>query len=398
MNPNSRIFAACLALLLAASPCLCQSANNNQQQFSEHVQRAQEYLHQKRPDLAIPELEAAARLNPESVDVQGNLGVLLFFQDKFASAIPHLRSAVQAQPDLGKLQGLLGLAEEHNQESADATADLSAALPHIQDQKFKDRVGLELVGLYTSGSDLNQAAAVLAQLQKEDPDNPEVLYASYRTYSDLMAQSMLSVSLVAPNSAQMHQILAHEEIKRGDTNAAIAEFRKALAINPDLPGAHFDLAELLRTSPNPTIKAEAEQEYRADLAQNPNDGRAECRLGEIDAAQGKMEKAYQEYMRAVQLQPDDADAKLDLAKMLIQMGHDDKALALLEQVAQLDPTNAVAHLRLSQLYQRQGRHADAQRQVELYKKYTQIKTRLEASYKELRVQPNEIELNGKPQN
>jgi Tfp pilus assembly protein PilF len=396
MNPKLKFFAACIALSLAA-PCFSQSATNGQQQFTQHVQKAQQFLSEKRPDLAIPELEAAVKLNPQSVDVQGNLGVLLFFQGKFAAAIPHLRIAVAGDSSLAKLQGLLGIAEEHTQDSSDATADLAAAFPHIQDQKFKVRVGLELVSLYTTGNDLNHASAILAQLQKVAPDNPEVLYAAYRTYSDLMVQSMLSLSLVAPNSAQMHQMLAHEEIKRGDSNGAIAEFRKALAIDPDLPGAHFDLAELLKTSQNPKVKAEAEQEYRADLAQNPNDGRAERRLGEIDAEYGNTDKALQEFTRAVQMQPDDADAKLDLAKILIQMGHDDKAMPLLEQAVQLDPTNPVAHLRLAQLYQRKGRQADAQQQVALYKKYTQIKTKLEASYKQLRVQPNEIELNGTSQ-
>lgn len=396
MNTSSRFRATWLTLLLAAAPCFSQSANGREQQFSEHLHKAQQFLSEKRPDLAIPELEAAVRLNPQAVDVQGNLGVLLFFQGKYAAAVPHLRAAVASDASLSKIQGLLGIAEEHTQDSADAIADLAAAFPHIQGQNFKVRVGLELAGLYTTSDDLNRAAAVLAQLEKVAPENPEVLYASYRTYSDLMVQSMLSLSLVAPNSAQMHQMLAHEEIKRGDTNGAIAEFRKALAIDPNLPGAHFDLAELLKTSQNPKVKAEAEQEYRADLAQNPNDGRAERRLGEIDAEYGKTQKAYEEFTRAVQMRPNDADAKLDLAKMLIQMGHDGKALPLLEQAVQLDPTNPVSHLRLAQLYQRKGRQADAQRQVDLYKKYTKIKTRLEASYKELRVQPNEIELNGKP--
>lgn len=396
MSPKLKFFAASIALSLAV-PCFSQSATIGRQQFAQHVQKAQQFLSEKRPGLAIPELEAAVKLNPQSVDVQGNLGVLLFFQGKFAAAIPHLRIAVAGDPSLAKLQGLLGIAEQHTQDSPDAAADLAAAFPHIQDQKFKVRVGLELVSLYTTGNDLNHAAAILAQLQKVAPDNPEVLYASYRTYSDLMVQSMLSLSLVAPNSAQMHQMLAHEEIKRGDSNGAIAEFRKALAIDPDLPGAHFDLAELLKTSQNPKVKAEAEQEYRADLAQNPNDGRAERRLGEIDAEYGNTDKALQEFTRAVQMQPDDADAKLDLAKILIQMGHDDKAMPLLEQAVQLDPTNPVAHLRLAQLYQRKGRQADAQQQVALYKKYTQIKTKLEASYKQLRVQPNEIELNGTSQ-
>jgi Tfp pilus assembly protein PilF len=92
--------------------CFPQSAEQKQASFAAHVRKAQESLGEKRPDLAIPEFQAAASIDPENVETQGNLGVLLF-QGKLAEAIPHLRAAVERQPGLGKIQGLLGLAEIH---------------------------------------------------------------------------------------------------------------------------------------------------------------------------------------------------------------------------------------------------------------------------------------------
>jgi len=100
--------------------------------------------------------------------------------------------------------------------------------------------------------------------------------------------------------------------------------------------------------------------------------------------------AFEEYSAAVRMQPDDADANLDLAMMLIQMGQREKALPLLEKVVQEDPTIALAHLRLSQLYRRKGMTKESDREVQLYKKYTDLKTKLTASYKELQVQPHDI--------
>lgn len=386
------IAAFCLALLIGAAPCLAQNAQNTDEQrdFAAHVERAQSYLRQKQPALAIPELQAAVALEPENVDVQANLGVLLFFQGKFAEAVPHLRAAVEKQPGLTKIQGLLGIAEAHTSDDASAQKDLEASFPQLQDKKFKAQVGLELVSLYTATNDLTAASDVIAQLQKADPQNAEVLYAAYRTYSQLAVQSMLSLSLAAPDSAQMHQMLAHEEIKRGNTNNAIAEFRKAIAINPILPGVHFDLAELLKTSQNPEVKKEAQKEYRLDLAQNPNDARAERRLGEIDQGFGLSQQAFTEFEAAVKMRPDDPDANLDLAKMLIERGERDRAMQLLERVVQEDPTIALAHLRLSQLYRRKGMVKESDHEVALYKQYTDLKTKLNASYKELQVQPIEI--------
>lgn len=379
-----------LSLPLLVAICLSQQPGDKQQEFAAHVQKAQSYLHDKRPDLAIPELQAAVKINPGSVETQGNLGVLLFFQGDFTDAVPHLRAALDKQPSLSKLQGLLGIAEVRTVDLGDARKDLETALLQIQDPKLKVQVGLELVGLYTQTGDLDQAADVIAQLRKVDPGNVEVLYADYRTHTDLASEAMMALALTAPDSAQMQQVIAHEEIKQGNTNGAIAHFRKAIAIDPRLPGIHFELADLLNTASDVTVKKEAVEEYRAALAQNPRDERAELSLGEIDARDGNTQKAYEEFARAVELQPEDSDAKLELAKSLIEMDQTDKALTLLEETVQLEPTYAIAHYRLGTLYRKVGRMEEAKREMELYKKYKDMKEKVRALYKEMLIQPKEI--------
>ena len=60
---------------------------------------------------------------------------------------------------------------------------------------------------------------------------------------------------------------------------------------------------MLRTSQDPAVKKEAEQEYHAALAENPQDEKAIFRLAEIDAQKGNVQKSYDEYTKAVELQP-----------------------------------------------------------------------------------------------
>jgi len=390
MNAKLRAISAMTGLLLSVTLCSSQSPADKQQEFAAHVQKAQEFLRNKQPGLAIPELLAATTIDPGNVEAQANVGVLLYFQGKLADAIPHLRAALDKQPTLTKIQGLLGIAELHTVAFDDARKDMEAAFPQIVDPKFKVEVGLELVGLDTQTGNLDEAAHTLAQLRKADPANTEVLYAAYRTYTDLSGESMMALALNAPDSAQMHQLLAHELIKEGNTNGAIAQYRKAIAINPHLPGIHFELAELLNTSADAAIKKQAVEEFQAALAENPLDEKAECGLADIDAAAGNSSQALKEYTRAAELQPDDADAKLGLAKILIVTNQSDKALPLLEQAVQLEPTNPTAHYRLATLYRQNGRAEDARHQVDLYKQYKDLKDKLRLTYKELLVLPNEI--------
>ncbi len=389
MSAKAALFAVIL-LPVVSVLSLCQAVPSLQEQIGLHERLAQQYLKQQRPDLAIPELQKLVELDPGNVEARGNLGVLLFFRGDYKGAVPHLREAVRLQPDLWKVQALLGMAEEKTADSADAQKDMEASFPSIQEKKLKIQVGLELVGLYTAGSDLDDAAGVVTQLRKAYPDDVEILYAAYRTYADLSGESMLALSLVAPDSAQMHQVMAHEEIKEGNTNGAVAQFRAAVILDPHLPSVHYELAELLNTSQDAALKGEAEKEFRAALTENPGDEKAECRLGEIDAHKGNTAQAFQEYSRAVELQPADDDARLGLAKTLMDMGQPEKAQAMLEQAIQLEPTNAVAHYRLATLYREQGHMDDAKRELELYKKFKDLKEKLRAVYKDLQVQPSEI--------
>lgn len=386
------------ALLLIVASAFPQSPTATRQLFANHSAKAQTYLQQKRPDLAIPELRLAADLDPRDVNTQANLGVLLFFQGKTEEAVLHLRAAIELQPSLPKIQGVLGIAELHSGDVERGRKDLEAAFPFLQDLKLKIQVGLALVGLYSDTNGLDEAAAMLAQLRKADPTNPEVLYASYRTYLDLSSESILALSLAAPDSAQMHQILAHEETQQGNATGAVTQYRQAIAIDPNLPGVHFELGELLHDSQDARVRLEAEHEYRAALAQNPDDEKSICRMAEIDLSAGNNQSSVQRYARAIELRPSDSDARLGMAKGLIEMDQLEKAQALLEEVVQMEPTNAAAHYRLGTLYRKIGRTEDAKREIDQFKKYKELKAKLRALYKELQIQPKDLDVEAGEEN
>ena len=395
--PATSVLSVLFLLSAVLLPVAGQTPPSDKEQIAQHERLAQQYERELRPELAIPELKKLVALDPNNVKACADLGVLLYFRGEYAAAVPQLQTAINIQPDLWKIRSLLGLAEERIADLADARKDLEASFPLIEGKKLKIEVGLDLVGLYTRSGELDKAANLISQLEAAYPDAPEVLYAAYRTYADLSGESMLSLSLVAPDSAQMHQLLAHEEAREGNTNGAIGQYRKAIAIDPHLPGVHFELAELLRTSQDPAVKKESEQEYRAAVAENPQDVKAICALAEMAETKGDTQQAFDDYSKAVALQPGGADAKLGLAKVLIEMDQPDKALPLLESSAQLEPTDATVHFRLATLYRKLGRMDDAKREVTLYQKYKDLKEKLRAVYKEMLIQPDEIRADENPE-
>lgn len=376
-----------VSLFLFSFQCLGQSVPSHQQQIESHKRQAQVFLKENRPDLAIPEFRAIVDLDRNNVDALGNLGVLLFFQGDYAQAIPPLRAALNLRPILWKIRALLGMAEKRSGNYSGARVDLEGAFPKIQEEKIKIEAGMELIELYSATGDLDKAATVVDGLGGLYPTNPQVQYTSYRIHSDLAAQAILSLSMVAPKSALMHQVVAHELAKQGDTAGAIRNYREALKIDPQLPGLHFELAEMLNASGTEDGREEAKKEYEAALTVNKFDEKSEYKLGEIAYRQGDLKESFTHYSRAVQLQPNDPDANVGLAKALVDMKQPQKAQSLLEHALQIDPTSATGHFRLGMLYRQAGRTADAKRELQTYQKYKDIKEKLREIYQEMRLQP-----------
>src|ERR1700741_1847766 len=120
----------------------------------EHARRANEFLRANQPAKAIPEFAAVVAADPENLDAQANLGVLLYFQGRHSDALEHLRKAIQINPNLPKIQGLLGLCEYQLGQLDAARADLSAAVGSQPDLKFRKEVGLTLIEVETAQHDL----------------------------------------------------------------------------------------------------------------------------------------------------------------------------------------------------------------------------------------------------
>ena len=383
------------AALIGVSPWLAlmaQTAPEPQGRVASPDQAALErqvtrHLQEQKPQLAIPVLRRMVSLDPKSVNAQANLGVLLHFQGQFGEAIPHLRAALLMQGDLWRIEALLGIAEKRTGDASEAVVHLERAFSRLdksrldKEDKIAIQVGLELIELHAAAAQFEKALAVAVKLGQMAPAEPQVLLATFEIARQTMDHTMLNMMVAAPDSAEMHMMMAGELAREGDPGKAVGQYREAIRLNPALPGVHFELAELMRTAVDPAMSAQAEAEYRAALKMNAWDALAWRQLGGIMNSKGDFKAAEEAYRKALALQPDDAETKTGLAIVLISTNGTDEALGLLESALKPDPPNMIAHFRLSSLYRRAGRAADASREMEAFRHYQELKDKMSKVFK-----------------
>jgi Tfp pilus assembly protein PilF len=138
-----------------------------------------------------------------------------------------------------------------------------------------------------------------------------------------------------PTLALAHEDMAFLDFAEGRDDDAIAEFSKALALDPKL---HLSLFSRTMMSPiarsdAPTDQAEFEQALQQVLAQDPQFAPAMVQLARLYVRQGSLEKAYGLARRAEQLEPTRAGYHLLSGRILQLRGRGAEAAGFARFVA-----------------------------------------------------------------
>ncbi len=376
-----------LGIWLLTSMILADQSDNRRE-IQIHYERAQEAMKANQPEIAAQEFRAILRLDPDSAQAHANLGVIAFTQADYAKAAHDFRAALKLQPSLSNAQAFLGMCELRLGHVSEARTLLEKSFPHLQEAKLRTQAGMDLIQIDYETHDLDKAVDVLRVLERANPGHPDVLYTAYRTHSDLAAGALATLAKVAPESGRMHQILAQTLVNQDDFPGAIAQYRKALEIDPRLPGLHLELGQtILANSQKEPAREEAEKEFEAELVADPTDGNAEYELGEIYWLRSNLEAALQHYSRALELRPNLVDAQIAMGKVLTAMGQPQKALDYLLEATRLDPQNEVAHYRLAQAYRKLGRGEDADRERATFQKLRDSHAAIRSLYQQIQQRP-----------
>jgi tetratricopeptide (TPR) repeat protein len=156
---------------------------------------------------------------------------------------------------------------------------------------------------------------------------------------------------MSPDDARAHNNFGLSLAGAGQGEAALAEYRKALELKPDYPEAHNNLAIALVVGGK---LDEAIPHFQAALAGNPASAEAHCNYGRVLAEKGHLPEARRELETALALKPAYPEAHNNLAIVLTGGGRLDDAIAHYGEALKGDPEYADAHNNLGTALARKG--------------------------------------------
>ncbi|MEW6750770.1 MAG: tetratricopeptide repeat protein [Candidatus Latescibacterota bacterium] len=161
----------------------------------------------------------------------------------------------------------------------------------------------------------------------------------------------------APRMVRPHLRLGSLHRQQGRPQAAEAEVRRALELDPHSGPAWNNLANLLQETGRP---AEAETAYGRALSLAPRYPEALVNLASLRSQQGDAASAVALCQRALAVDPWRAEAHHNLGTALLRLGRFAEAEAALRRAVELDPVRPQAWCNLGGALEGQGRLGEAE--------------------------------------
>jgi len=322
----------------------------------QHVQAGLEAEKQRNFKTAIAEFRSASDLDPKSPIVLVHLGQAYIESAEYGNAIPPLQRAVELSPDMVAAHQLLGYALL-------AQGYAGQAVEHLQKTEDKAALGIAL----TESGRFSEAVTNLQAALASRPNDPDLLYYLGRASGLLSKQSMDSLLGNYPESGRAHQAMAENYFVLRQMPQAEKEYSEALKSRPDAPNLHLELGQVYAGTAQ---WDKAEQEFRAESKLQPGNAETAYRLGNALLQQGKAREARVELKRADGLKPNMPETLYALGKAASLEGDAAGAEKAWMKVISMEGKSTLAaqcHFALSSLYRKQGKSADAARELQEFK-------------------------------
>ena len=246
-----------------------------------------------------------------------NLGSTLLETGRLSEAVPHLEAALRIRPD-----------------SAQARSDLASALARTPGRLPEAIAEYQAAVRLLPGSAVlhNNLGAALARLPDRLPEAIRECQAAVR---------------IDPDYAEAHNNLASALSQTpGRVAEAIAEYQAALRINPEYAEAHLGLGLALAGTPGRREDAIAEYQAALRIKADYPEAHYNLGVALMKTS-GRLPEAAAEFEAALRLKPDYAEAHNNLGVVLSQLpGRSSEAIGHFEAAVRIEPDYADAHYNL----------------------------------------------------
>ncbi len=277
----------------------------NPDSFQARLTLAQVYEAKKDTDAALGEFLAILERDPENIALRNHIGEVYFMRGDMEQAEEHFRHASNSAADNPTTSLWLAILAEQKGDFNQAVAELSKSAA------LKDEAALNLRLSYymTQANRIKEAVRVLEDAHKKWPDNDDVAY---------------------------FLALGYDDLKEKDKAADL--LKEILKARPDFRDARFQLGALYEKH---NKIEDAEREFRALIAQRPNDASALNYLGYSLADRGlKLAEAQEMVARAVEIDPTNGAYRDSLGWCYFKQGRSNEAKTELELAIKHLPNDA----------------------------------------------------------
>ncbi|MEO6816935.1 MAG: tetratricopeptide repeat protein [Edaphobacter sp.] len=206
----------------------------------------------------------------------------------------------------------------------------------------------------------------LVFLKRTSPNDPEALYIATHYFSELSTRAAQELESKAPSSFQAHKLQAESLESQGKYDEAVAIYRKILEENPNTPGIHYRLGQILLSQASPSDSAaSAEMEFQQEIKIDPLNAAAEFVLGELARRGNRWDDAIAHFTRASALDVGFSEAYLALGMSLTASGQFARSIPPLEKYVSMEPGDPAGHYQLALAYTRVGNREASARQMVL---------------------------------
>jgi tetratricopeptide (TPR) repeat protein len=315
-------------------------------------------------DSAVAEFQKAIDLDPKLGAAFVDLGEVFIEKREYAAAIPPLKHALELNPNIEGAQQLLGYALL-------AQGYPAEAIPHLEKAHDEDTLGIALL----DAGRLPEALSVLQKAVARNPDDPDLLYYFGRASGLLSKQAFDTLEAHFPDSARAHQMMAQNYAVLRELPSAEREFNEALRLRPQTAGLHLELGYLYARAQQ---WDKAEEQFRLETELQPGNAEAAYRLGEAEMQLGKFHEAHASLAQSNKIKQDMPETLYLLGKAASLDGDDALAIKSWLGLLKIENNTELAgqtHFALAGIYRKQGKAADADHEMELFRQI-QTNTRI----------------------